>query len=243
MEEVEARNFQNLMYNLNRMRLNNKEHIKKYSNIRKTYNEIVQSMLQYIYNGNYNIIDNYKTIYNDVKDEIKGIKVDLRFENENDITILSDLFMYKNHPKLTSIIEIYLKKNKLKNKDKVKILNCMNNSYIGLFKIVGVDPLNGYVTYEDVLTKKKYKIIDVSMSSTLIIDKNNSLYMYNRIITVDDISFGTGLHCAMTSKNELLQKFIKSNNYKKVSNFSRSIILYDISKKEEGLTLVQNHNY
>lgn len=88
------------------------------------------------------------------------------------------------------------------NEEKVKMLNSMKNSYVGLFKIIKTDSDNGYVTYQDVFTNKKYKIIDIAMSSTLTIDKNNTIYMYNRIITYDNISFATGIHCMMDSSNK-----------------------------------------
>ena len=121
--------------------------------------------------------------------------------------------MYKNHPKLTSITEIYLQKNKFRNAEKVKMLNSMKNSYVGLFKVIDVDMNNGYITYEDVFTNRKFKVIDIAMSSTLKIDKKRMIYFYNRIITFDDISFGTGIHCMMTSEHKLLQEFIKKHNY------------------------------
>ncbi len=120
--------------------------------------------------------------------------------------------MYKNHPKLTSITEIYLQKNKFRNAEKVKMLNSMKNSYVVLFKV-----------------------IDIAMSSTLKIDKKRMIYFYNRIITFDDISFGTGIHCMMTSEHKLLQEFIKKHNYKKISVFSRCLLLYNLSKKDNNI--------
>lgn len=53
----------------------------------------------------------------------------------DDKTILNDLFMYKNHFKLMSITKIYLQKNKFRNEEKLKMLNSMKNSYLGLFKV------------------------------------------------------------------------------------------------------------
>lgn len=144
---------------------------------------------------------------------------------------------------MPSVTEIYLNKNKFRNEEKLKILKAMNSSYVGLFKVIDVDRNDGYVTYKDVFTKKTFKIIDVAMSSTLTIDPKKPVYIYNRIITIDGISFGTGIHCMMTWKNEYLKKFINTHKYYKCSNFSRCIMIYEISKKEENLVVHYNNVY
>jgi len=64
-------------------------------------------------------------------------------------------------------------------------VKCYENSYVGLFKIIKVDREERYVYYQDVFTNKKFKIIDISMSSTLAIDNklkvtHNHTYGYNR---------------------------------------------------------------
>lgn len=102
---------------------------------------------------------------------------------------------------------------------KKKMLNSMKNSYVGLFKVVATDRNDDYITYEDVFTKKRFKVFDIAMSSTLKVDKKRMIYVYNRIIT----SFGTGIHCMMTSKHKLLKEFIKNINIKVV------VIFLDVS--------------
>ena len=209
-----------MLINLNKFRLNSKEHIRKYNRLRKLHSEIIDSMENYIIDGKYNINDNYNSIYDDIDKEIPELDFDLDSNDVDDRTVLNDLFMYKNHPKLTSITEIYLQKNKFRNAEKVKMLNSMKNSYVGLFKV-----------------------IDIAMSSTLKIDKKRMIYFYNRIITVDDISFGTGIHCMMTSEHKLLQEFIKKHNYKKISDFSRCLLLYNLSKKDNNIQVGYNNQY
>ena len=209
-----------MLINLNKFRLNSKEHIRKYNRLRKLHSEIIDSMENYIIDGKYNINDNYNSIYDDIDKEIPELDFDLDSNDIDDRTVLNDLFMYKNHPKLTSITEIYLQKNKFRNAEKVKMLNSMKNSYVGLFKV-----------------------IDIAMSSTLKIDKKRMIYFYNRIITVDDISFGTGIHCMMTSEHKLLQEFIKKHNYKKISDFSRCLLLYNLSKKDNNIQVGYNNQY
>lgn len=232
-----------ILINLNKHQLNRKKHIKKYNRVRKLHGEIIDSMENYIIDGKYNISDYYNSIYNDIDKEIPELDFDLDLNDVDDRTILNDLFMYKNHSKLMSITEIYLQKNKYRNEEKIKMLNSMKNSYVGLFKVVATDRNDGYIIYEDVFTKKRFKVIDIAMSSTLMVDKKRMIYVYNRIITFDDISFGTGIHCMMTSEHKLLKEFIKKHKYKNCSDFSRCLLLYTLSRKENNLTVSYNNKY
>ena len=93
------------------------------------------------------------------------------------MAVLTELFIYKNYPTLVSVTEVYLQKHKFRKEEKIKMLNSMMNSYASLFKIVDIDSKNGYVIYEDVFTKQKFKIIDIAMSSTLTINSNNPTYI------------------------------------------------------------------
>ena len=68
-------------------------------------------------------------------------------------------------------------------------------------------------------------------------------YSYNRIITYNGISLGTGMHCVMTSDNEEFIYFIKNHNYNKCSDFSRCLLLYDICKRERNLVASYNNRY
>ena len=174
---------------------------------------------------------------------VDDFNINFDLDNDDDRIILMELFVYKNHPHIPSITEIYLKNNKFKNSDKIKMLECMNNSYAGLFKVIDVDRNEGYVIYQDVFTKKKFKIIDIAMSSTLRIDKKRQLYTYNRIITYEDISFATGVHCNFSSESKLLMDFIKTHNYKKGCSFIRCLLLYDIYKKDHSIIVNYNHRY
>lgn len=200
-------------------------------------------MEDYIGTGKFNIYKNYDIIVKDLRKEIKEMNLGLDFYDADDRTILDELFIYKNHPKLKSIIEIYLDTNKFRNEEKVKMLKCMKDSYVGLFKVIDVDRLDSYVTYEDVFTKKKFKVVDIALSSTYKLKNNKDIYLYNRIITYDDISFGSGIHCIMTSDNKELLYFIKRHNYKKFSDFSRCIMLYDISKGINNLVVNYHSKY
>lgn len=251
MDELTKKLFENktsqevahMLINFNRFQLNRKAHIKKYNKLRKIHGEILDSMQNYIFSSKYDVRKYDDIVENELESVVDNFNIDFDLNNDDDINIFLELFVYDNHPKIESITDIYLKNNKFKNSDKIKILECMKNSYVGLFKVTAVDRNNGYVTYQDVFTKKKFKIIDIAMSSTLNIYKGREVYAYNRIITVDDISYATGIHCNFSSDSKLLMKFINSHNYKKCSSFVRCLLLYDISKKDGNIISDYNHKY
>lgn len=132
---------------------------------------------------------------------------------------------------------------KFKDVEKIKMLYAMKNSTVGLFKKIKYDQENGYVTYQDVFTNKKYKVIDISMSSLGELYKDVEIYCYDRIINYDGILFGTGIPCVFTGENKRLKEFIKHHNYKTCSDFSRCLMLYDISKEENNPLMINYHNY
>lgn len=69
------------------------------------------------------------------------------------------------------------------------------------------------------------------------------IYVYNRIITFEDISFATEIHCMMNSEHKLLKEFIKTHKYKKYSDFSRCLLLYSLSKNGNDLKVNYNNQY
>ena len=235
-DELFAEDMRNAMLNMRRYILNSKHHIKKYNHYRKVHADILESMASYIFHGKYDFGKYIDELNKDREDSsFKNLKgFDLSSDNPDDVSIIAELFVYKNLKEVPSVTEIYLEKNKFKNADKVKLLKAMNESYVGLFKVIDIDFDNAYVTYEDVFTHKKFKVIDISMSAFSKIDDNNPIYMYNRVITVDGISFGTGIHCNLSYKSKEFRKFLREHDYKKSTDFFRCLTLYEISKKEKN---------
>ena len=230
-----------LFVNLHRLTLQNKPHIKKYNKLRKLHGEILDNMDDYLASGKLNTPYEFECSAKDISKETGQLDFFLDSSNPDDKTILIELFAYRNHPNITPLTEIYLKKNKFRNADKVKMLKSMNDSYASLFKVVDSDYENGYITYEDVFTKKKFKVVDISLSTTF--RKGYHVYMYNRIITCDGISFGTGMHIMMSDENKSLQEYLKKGKYKDCSGFAKCIMLYDISKKEKKIKTSYNERY
>ena len=157
MDELLGGDLENMMFNMRRLMLDNKHHIKKYNHYRKVHADILESMASYIFDGKY------------------------------------DFGKY--------ISEL--------NKDR---------------EVSSVENLKGFGLSSD-------NPDDVSMSIFSKVDDDNPIYMYNRVITVDGISFGTGIHCNLSYKNKEFRKFLKEHDYNESTDFFRCLTLYEISKK------------
>ena len=234
MKKINEKEAINMLINLNqRLMLDNKEHIKKYYRIRDLHSQILDSMNNYIDSGKLKVEEYFAIAFKEIKEELnKGFSLDNT--KYPDKIIFDELFMYKNHNEIPSLTEIFIEKKKIKEINKLKLLNAMNESIVGLFKIIDCDSINGYVTLKEVFTNKEYKIIDISLSSTYVINKNEERYMYNRIITYDGISFGTGLPIVFSSNYKRLKEFIKKYKDKKINDFTKCILLYEISKDKDN---------
>ena len=221
------------LVNLRKMMLKNNPTIKKYNKARKLHGEILRSMSEYFGNP---LVYESKTEEMDESIYQCGINRDiaLKANDESDNTILTEIFTYKVFPTLKSITEEYIEKHKFRNAEKIKMLHAMNNSIVGLFKIIDIDYDTCYVTYEDVFTHKKYKLIDVSCATLYkSVYKERDLYIYNRLITYENITFGTGMQIEINTGNKKFKDFIKKHNYKKYSDLYRCLYLYYLEKDEE----------
>ena len=216
-----------------------KEHIQRYYKLRRIHSEVLDSMMSYYDDGKYDFAKQLDNACDSILEELKGdlLKVKFKFEleNEDEFRLFNDLICYKNHKDIVSITEEYLEKNKFRNKENIKMLKAMNNSYVGLFKIIDIDTIDSYVELEDVFTKRRFKIIDISLSLTTHV---KDCYIYNRIITYDDISFGTGINISFNKNDKNLIKYIE-NYDENLSDLIKTLTLFEISKKT-GIRAVVN---
>lgn len=227
----------------NRIILNEKEHVKKYIKYRNLHSDIIDNMLEFIFIGEYPSHKYHNLIQDDIYKETKGLVYSLRPGNPDELAVITELYVYNNHKKIPNVTDLYIKNGKFKSEDKVKMLKSMKESYVGLFKVVDIDKDEGYVYYQDVFTSKKFKIVDIAMSSTAKIIKDMPIYIYNRIITIDGISFSTNIHCMFIGKNNKLEKFIRKHKYNRCSDFSRCLLLYDLCKNSKKMVINYNNNY
>ena len=232
-----AKELINGLFNLNQFILKKKSHIRKYIQTRRLFEEVVNSMLNYMSKGKYDSHKYFDEMIKFINKKEKSLALDLDMNNNNDLTIINELFIFKNSSSIPSITEEYIKNKKFKNKEKIKMLYAMQSSFVGLFEIKKTDFSNGYVFIEDIFTHKKFKITDISLSAPL---NRKPYYLYSRIITYDNISFQTGISCPISKENKELKEFLKKHKYKSYPNFYRCLKLYGISKKEKHKVELKN---
>ena len=223
----------NGLQNMHEFLLKQYPHVKKYYKWRKVHSEILSSMGKYINNGNYDLINELTNIQEDILKEVKNhperLNFDLDTRNEIDNLLFVELCAYKNHPKMLSLTEEFLRKNKLKNEEKVKLLNAMNDSFISFFKIDNIS-IDGYVDLIDLVTDKVYRVIDVGLSNPL---SKKECYLYSRIFSVDGINFASTLF--IYPKNiKVLNNYIKSLRTHSKSNIVKTLEAYDLYKNYGG---------
>lgn len=221
----------NLLNGLQTLMLKDKTHIKRYQKIRKTYEDIVDNMIEYTNNGNFKIDINI-----DDKDSGKIIKAFKNFDlnNELDFYIFSEILIHKNSKKIYCATEYYLDKKKFRKEEKVKMLNNMLNSKIGLFEVLKTDVKMGQVYIKDIFTNEEFCITDKAMSTSTV--NSNNHYLYTRIISYDDICFSTGLGIVFSKKNPFIIKWINENRkcYNQKEDIIRTLELYENYKSDDN---------
>lgn len=235
--EIEtARMMLDTMMNLRKFMLKQEPQIKKYHHLRHIHSDILDSMIDYLNGGKYDFNQELKkvTLANRIKslnkkEDLKLCEYDIDFDNDAEVMFFYGLSIYKNSENMNSISEIYLAKNKFKNKEKIELLKAMNQAYTSIFEIIDVELFEGYVNLIDIFTGKKYRIIDEGLSGTAIELLKNE-YLYTRIITVGDISFG---NCSLLvdKKNVEINNFIEKYKKGKFSVLDLSIQFFRISKE------------
>lgn len=184
--------FTNFLFQMKDFMSKSKQYIKKYHKIRKIHGEVLDSMILYYENGKYDLNKQLNTATDSIKKELNGdfskFKIKFTSNEEDDMRVLYDLIFYKNHKTMIFITEEYLNKNKFRSEEKVKMLVAMKNSFVGLFKIV-----------------------DISLSLG---DRTSDFYIYNRIITYEDISFGSELNITFDKSDKNIIEYIRNYNVK-----------------------------
>lgn len=204
--------------------------MKEYYHIKDLHNEIIEDMDEYFEKDKYNLKQVLKNIGPYLLEELncdeEKLKVYFDFDNDN-IDIFYEVFYYNNHSHMTSITEEYIKNEKYKeNKEKAKMLEAMNNSYASLFEIIDIN--ESHIELKDVFNNEKVKIIDTTLN--VLKNVSNTIYIYSRIITYDNISFIACTPIIIKKEKEEIKKYIKSNKDKMKSSLTTTLELYQIEK-------------
>lgn len=236
---------ENMSHFLNSMQnflLKDKSHIKEYKKIRKLHGEIMESMMNYFYNNNFElkVEHNIENIGN-----INRYNINSKFDTSTELGIqaMANILVYKNARDINCITEEFIKNKKYRVQEKIDFLESMLNSEAGLFEITETDRKEGHVYLKNVLNNNEYCITDIGLSSNL---SNDKLYMYMRIITYHGISFGTGLNLAFDKNDKFIQKWIKENllNFDKKQEFVRFIELYnEYEKKDKKINVMIKNTF
>ena len=202
--------------------LKNKPHIKEYKKIRKLHREIIDSMMNYFYNKNSELVIDYNINNENVYD------INSKFDTSTQLgaQALGNVVIYKNAPNMNCVTEDYIKNKKYRAQEKIEFLESMLNSEAGLFEVTKTDRKEGQVYVRNVLNNNEYCLTDIGLSSNL---SNENFYMYMRVITYHGISFGTGLNLVFDKKDKFIQKWIKEN-------------LADFDKKQEIVRFIELYN-
>ena len=172
-------------------------------------------------------------------DEHDGDNVVYLFESEFDLDekcdhhAFYDMQVYKTAPNLNCITEVFLASNRYRRPDKIEFLQSMLNSRLGLFEVVKTDVSEGYAYIKEVFTGDEYKIIDIGLSGNPGYD---NIYIYTRIISYGDTSFGTGLNLVFTKTDDFIKAHIRDHkeDYHPNGEQIRFIQLFNRFSKDAG---------
>ena len=236
----------NAMNNLRMFSLGKKPHIKEYQKIRKLHGEIVGTMMDYFHDGKFEhkIDPDYVYEYTEEdatkRDEFIYNEYDFNFETDIGVHGFQNITIYKIAPNMNCIIEDFINKHRYRKPEKIEFLQSMLHSKSGLFEVTGTDFSEGYAYIKDVFTGNEYKLTDIGLSGN---KNHDDIYIYTRIITYRDISFGTGLNLVFNKTDPFIQNFIKrqKQSYKPVGELLRFTELYNrFSKDSKRIRTVSN---
>lgn len=224
--------FQN---NLRDFLLKDKSHIKKYKKARKIHGEIIDSMMRYFESSKYkeNIEKQYKEVIKQKNNNIDQLDTFFDTRTQLGVQALANVVIYKNIENMNCITEEFLQTNRYKKKEKEEFLKSMLDSKAGLYEIIKTDFEEAQVYLKNVLNGEITKLTDIGMSG----NKNNTgHYFYTRIISYNDINFGTGLSLIFDKKDKFIQKWIKDNKkeYNKKQEIFRFLELYNKYRDDEN---------
>ncbi len=235
-EEKEPFEWETLANMYNRFRsyeLKKKPHIKEYKQIRKMHGEIIDSMVDYYQNDNFEqkVDPAYKP---DVAPTRKNRReaatlylheLDFDMESDRSVHAFYDMLIYKAAPNLSCITEDYISSHRFRKPEKIEMLQSMLDSRLGLFEVIGRDSKEGYAQIRDVLNAAEYTLTDMGLSNDM---NSDDLLIYTRIITYRGVSFGTGLSLTFSKNDSFVKSFIKRHkaNYHAFGEYGRFAELY-----------------
>jgi hypothetical protein len=213
--------------NIRRFFLDKKPHIKEYYKIRNMHGEIVNTMIQYHYDGKFKQQKDTNFV-SDTEPEktIHLLESSFDLDTRAGSQGFYDIWIYKMAPNRTCITDDFIRNHRYRKPDKIEFLHSMLDSKLGLFEVTGTDWEEGYAYLKDVFTGAEYTIVDIGLSGNR---NNDDVYIYTRIISYHGINFNSGLNFLFEKTNSFIRNFIKShkNDFKPNGEFLRFTELYN----------------
>jgi len=209
--------------NMRRLVMNEKQHIKAYQKIRKMHGKIVSAMIEYHDSGKFTRRIDTDNVPETKPENIRLLETKFDFNTDEGNQAFYDMMIYKTVLNMNCITEDFIQNHHYKKHEETEFLHSMLDSKLGLFEITGTDMEEGYAYIKDVFTGDEYTIIDIALSGQEK-EQYDTYYLYTRIITYRDISFGSGLNLAFNKTD----KFIKSHilEHKKDFNPRREFLRF-----------------
>ena len=229
--------------NMHEFSLKNKPHIKEYKKIRKLHEEVVGNMVNYWENGKFEHKFDTKDILGNEIDTSSVMFLDSEFDMESreGAHAFYDMLIYKMTPNANCITEEFIKIHRYRKPEKIEFLENMLDSELGLFEVTAIDSKEGYAYIKEVFTGKEFKMTDIGLSY----NKNyDTTYIYARIITYHDVSFGTGFSLFFDKEDEFIKNHINRHkkDYTPLGEFMRFTELYNrFSKDPKGMRVIEHH--
>jgi hypothetical protein len=199
----------NAMNNLRRFFLDKKPHIKKYYKIRNIHSEIVNTMIQYHHDGKFKRqIDTDFVSEPEHEKDIYLLECDFDLDTGTGAQAFYDIWIYKMAANMTCITDDFIRDHRYRKPEKIVVFHSMLDSKLGLFEVTGTDMEEGYAYLKDVFTGDEYTIVDIGLSGN---PNYDAYYIYTRIITYQDISFGTGLNFIFGKTDNFIKNHIQQH--------------------------------
>ena len=208
-------------------------HINAYKRIRQMQQKIQDDMIDFYEEGEFvqeidmtELDKNREDFLFDDDLELLDFEYDLT--TELGIRVFYDELIFKRAPFMNCITEVFIAQKRYQTPEEIEFLHSMLNSTIGLFEVIEVEKELAYVTLENVFTNEIIKIIDIGLSGN---KKENVIgsFIYLRIITYGEFSFGTGLNFPFHKNDYFIHEFIDyhKKNYHLDDEVVRMIRLYN----------------
>jgi hypothetical protein len=233
-----------MLHNMQYLMLRSKPHIKAYKKIRKLYEEICDAMVAYYDSGRFEhcFAPVPQEAYKNKEDAKKLRLIESEFDLNTDLGghAFYNMIIFKASPNANCITEDFINSNRYRKPEKVEMLQSMLDSASGLFEIIETDANQSYAHIREVFTGNEYELTDIGLSGNPNCER---FYIYDRIITYQDVSFGTGLGILFEKTDPFIQSFIKKHqdDYKPFGEYTRFTELYNrFSKDSNGVKVARN---